>query len=282
MAEYSNIIYEIDDRVARIILNRAKKMNAMSVELCDEIEHALAAADKDPEVRVIVVSGAGGRAFSAGFDLDEEYADGAEKKKQGPVDEYKHILDTTFQFHYSPFKCSKPVIAMIDGYCLGGALDFITMCDVRYCSDNSRFGAVEVRYGLGIQMMSVPWIMGQRCRELIYTGDMFDAQEAYRLGLVSRVFPKEQLEEEVIRIAKRMSRVAMPTLIWHKRALNNTMIAAGFESALRYGSEANLIMSTSDSEFKRYDEIRVSEGLAAANQWLQSIFAPFEQEKKSV
>ncbi|WP_139482311.1 enoyl-CoA hydratase/isomerase family protein [Bradyrhizobium ivorense] len=82
------------------------------------------------------------------------------------------------------------------------------MCDIRYCSDDSRFGITATRFAAGALTLAMPWVIRQRCRELLYTGDMFDAQEAYRLGLVSRVFPKGQLEEEVIRIAKRMSRVA--------------------------------------------------------------------------
>ncbi|MDH2348664.1 enoyl-CoA hydratase/isomerase family protein [Bradyrhizobium sp. SSUT77] len=277
--EYTAIAYEVDDRVARITLNRPKKMNAISIRLRKEFHDALAVADDDPEVRVIVVNGAGGRAFSAGFDLNDEDAEvKAGGEKQRTVNDWKKIVDDSFDFLYSPFKCSKPVIAMVNGYCLGGAMDFISMCDLRYCSDDARFGAVEVRFGQPVMMMSIPWVMGQRCRELMYTGDLFDAQEAYRLGFVNRVYPKERLEEEVIRIAKRISRVAMPTLVWHKRALNNTMNAGGFDSALRYGAEAGLIMENSDSEFKRYAQIQLNEGTAAANQWVNSIFAPFEKK----
>ncbi|MGY4335148.1 hypothetical protein [Bradyrhizobium sp. LM2.9] len=112
----------------------------------------------------------------------------------------------------------------------------------------------------------------------MYTGDLFDADEAYRLGFVNRVFPKDRLEEEVIRIAKRISRVAMPTLVWHKRALNNTMNAGGFDSALRYGADAALIMENSDSEFKQYAQIQLSQGTAAANKWVNSIFEPYEKK----
>ncbi|WP_128948599.1 enoyl-CoA hydratase/isomerase family protein [Bradyrhizobium nanningense] len=277
--EYTAIVYEVDDRVARIILNRPKKMNAISIRLRKEFHDALVIADRDPEVRVIVVSGAGGRAFSAGFDLNDEDAEvRAGGEKQRTINDWKKIVDDSFDFLYSPFKCSKPVIAMVNGYCLGGAMDFISMCDLRYCSENARFGLVEVRFGQPALMMSIPWVMGQRCRELMYTGDMFDAQEAYRLGLMNRIFPKDQLEEEVIRIAKRISRVAMPTLVWHKRALNNTMNAGGFDSALRYGADAGLIMENSDSEFKAYAQIQLKEGTAAANQWVNSIFAPFEKK----
>ena len=200
---YSNITYEVDDRVARITLNRPKKMNALSIKLREEFQDAVANAENDSEVRVILVSAAGGRAFSAGFDV----SDGDSASEQRTVNEWKKLLDNAFKFHYTAFNCSKPVVGMIEGYCLGGALDFISMFDLRYCADDARFGAVEVRYGLGVQMLSLPWVIGQRCRELMYTGDTFDAQEAFRLGLVNRVFPKHELEREVVRIAKKWNEV---------------------------------------------------------------------------
>ncbi|QOZ36393.1 enoyl-CoA hydratase/isomerase family protein [Bradyrhizobium sp. CCBAU 53421] len=274
---YSTILYEADDRVARITLNRPNKMNALSLKLCDEFQDALTQAEHDPEVRVIVVTGAGGRAFSAGYDLDDpdnEVPFGEPRT----IEHFDRRNSKDFQFNYSPFKCPKPVIAMIEGYCLAGALEFATMCDLRYCSDDSRFAVTETRFAAGVNTLAMPWVIGQRCRELIYTGDMFNSQEAYRLGLVNRVFPKDRFEEEVVRIAKRISRVAMPTLVWNKKALNHALLAAGFDSALQYGAEANLIMENSHSEFKRFGELIRSEGLAAALEWRQSIFAPFESE----
>lgn len=273
---YSTILYDVDDRVGRITLNRPDKMNAISLKVCAEFEDALGIADRDPEVRVVVVTGAGGRAFAAGFDLnDEDYERGFADRT---LDDWKERQDRDFKFNCSPFNCSKPVIAMISGYCLGGALEFATMFDIRYCSDDARFAVTETRFAVGILTLAMPWVIGQRCRELIYTGDTFDAEEAYRLGLVSRVFPKDRLEEEVMRIAKRMSRVSMPTLKWNKRALNNTLRAAGFDSALRHGAEACLLMDNSESEFKRFHQILRSEGVKAAIKWQESLFGPFESE----
>ncbi|MGY4335147.1 enoyl-CoA hydratase/isomerase family protein [Bradyrhizobium sp. LM2.9] len=146
--DYTAIDYEVDDRVARITLNRPKKMNAISIRLRKEFHNALTAADGDPEVRVILISGAGGRAFSAGFDLNDEDAEvKAGGEKQRTVNDWKTIVDDCFEFLSSPFKCSKPVIAMVNGYCLGGAMDLTSMCDLRYCSDDAQFGAVEIRFG---------------------------------------------------------------------------------------------------------------------------------------
>lgn len=272
---YSTILYKVDDRVAWITLNRPHRMNALSLELGAEFQDALAAADADPDVRVIVVKGSGERAFSSGFDLDEDETGHGRQT----IDEWDRRLKQDVKFINSVFECSKPVIAMIKGYCLAGALEFVQMCDICYCSDDSRFGLVEIRMGSGSAMLAMmPHKMGQRCRELAYTGDMFDAQEACRLGLVNRVFPKDRLEEEVTRIAKRMSRVAMPTLVWTKKGFNNALLAAGLDSALKYCFSAFMNINQSESEFKHFRELQFSRGAKAAFDWRESIFAPFESE----
>ena len=128
-------------------------------------------------------------------------------------------MDSAYQFTRCVMDCSKPTIAVIDGYCLAGAMELAQMCDIRYCSDDARFGAIEARFSHGLATMIMPWIVGDHCRELIYTGDMFDAQEALRIGLVTRVYPKADLARETLKIAKRMSRVALSCLQWNKRAL---------------------------------------------------------------
>ncbi|MGV7219559.1 enoyl-CoA hydratase/isomerase family protein [Bradyrhizobium sp. UFLA05-112] len=272
---YSTILYETDDRVARITLNRPEKRNALSLQLCKEFRDAVQRADDDPEVRVVVVKGAGGKAFSAGYDFSDEDERGKTPQTLDELD-WRYKQDEKFQ--YSVWECSKPVIAQIDGYCLAGGMELAQMCDVRYCSDTTRFGAVEARFAAGIATLSLPWLIGQRCRELIYTGDMFYAEEALRLGLVSRVFPKDRLDEEVTRIAKRMSRVALAVLRRQKQALNNALKASGFDAAMRYGTEACKLISLSETEFKHFRVLQWTEGPSAAIKWRDSIFAPFESE----
>ena len=83
-------------------------------------------------------------------------------------------MDSAYQFTRCVMDCSKPTIAVIDGYCLAGAMELAQMCDIRYCSDDARFGAIEARFSHGLATMIMPWIVGNHCRELIYTGDMFD------------------------------------------------------------------------------------------------------------
>ncbi|MBV8837007.1 MAG: enoyl-CoA hydratase/isomerase family protein, partial [Alphaproteobacteria bacterium] len=230
---YQHLLYAVEDRVAKVVINRPDRHNALGKLTVDELIAALAAADADPEVRVVVITGAGGKAFSAGYDIKES----AEAPKR-TLAEWRARMQKDLKFTYAAWDCSKPVIAMIDGFCLAGALEFAQCCDLRYASEDSTFGVVETRFSNGIATMIMPWILGNRARELIYTGDRFGAREAHRLGLVDRVFPKQSLEAETMKIAKRMSRVALDCLKWNKRAINQTFETMGLRAAIQYGSEA--------------------------------------------
>ena len=191
--------------------------------------------------------------------------------------QWRERLAEDFAFTLSVWNCSKPVIAMIDGYCLAGALEFVQMCDIRYCSDDAQFGVVETRFSNGIATLIMPWVLGARCRELIYTGDKIGAEEAFRLGLVNRVFPKAKLRAETLKIAKRMGQVALACLQWNKRAINNTFETQGFHGAMRYGIEACSIMDASETpEYAQFDDIRRSQGLNAALRWRDEQFAKYE------
>jgi enoyl-CoA hydratase len=269
---YQFLLYDVTDRVATITLNRPERHNALSQPLVDEIMAAVAEADADPEVRVLIVTGAGGRAFSAGYDIK----DSAEQPKR-TLAQWRARMQKDIKFTYSVWDCSKPVIAAIDGFCYAGALEFAMCCDVRYCSDISTFAAVEARFSNGIATMIMPWLIGQRCRALLYTGDSFDAPEAFRLGLVDKVFPKATLHAEVTKIARRMSRVAADCLKWNKRSVNHAFETMGLRNAIMYGAEASAIMDALGSpEADQFDAIRRSEGLQAALKWRAEQFSPYE------
>jgi len=271
-SQYETILYETDERVAIISFNRPEQLNAFSLELCGEVMDAVKRADEDPEIRVLVVAGAGEKAFSAGYDIKDE-----DEAMKSSVADWWENLNQDFDFTFAPWNCSKPVIAMIDGYCLAGGLEFAQMCDVRYCSDVSSFGVVETRFSAGIVTLAMPWIIGPRCRELIYSGDTFGAEEAHRLGLVDRVFPKRELKAETVKRAKRMSQVAMACLQYNKRAINNTYESMGFNAAMRYGvAIATLSDSTATPEFAEFDRVRREKGFKAALQWRDSQFKKYE------
>ena len=269
---YNEIRYERDDRVAVITFNRPKQLNAFNLDLCAEVMDAIERADRDSSVRVLVVTGSGERAFSAGYDIKDE-----DEAMKTSVEDWWENLNQDFNFTFAPWNCSKPVIAMIDGYCLAGGLEFAQMCDVRYCSDASQFGVVETRFSAGIVTLAMPWIVGPRCRELIYSGDTFGAEEAFRLGLVDRVFKKETLRFEAMKRAKRMSQVALACLQHNKRAINHTYESMGFNSAMRYGvAIATLSDSTATPEFVEFDRVRRERGLKAALRWRDDQFKKYE------
>jgi enoyl-CoA hydratase/carnithine racemase len=269
---YETLICDAHDRVATITFNRAGQMNAFSKQLCSEVRDALRAADADAGVRVIVIRGAGTRAFSAGYDIVES----AKAPKRGLV-EWREKLEQDVAFTYAPWQCSKPVIAMIHGHCLGGGLEFAQMCDMRYASTSAKFGVVETRFAGGVATNIMPWILGARCRRLVYTGDVIGAQEALQLGLLDGVFTPDALEAETLKVAGRMSRVALEALQWNKRAINRTFEVMGFGPALQYGLEAcTMLDSTETEEGRTFNELRRNKGLGEALQWQKSLFSPYE------
>lgn len=278
--EYTTIQYEVDDRVAIITLDRPDRLNAMSYELCEEVSAAIARADADDTVKVLIITGAGGKAFSAGYDIKDDPNE-LELGQYGVADA-RVRLTHDLEYTYAPWRCSKPVIAMIDGYCLAGALEFVQMCDIRYASDDSRFAVIETRFGTGLATLAMPWILGARCRELIYTGDMIGASEAAQMGLINRVVPKAELRSQTIRLAKRMSLVPLQTLQWNKRAINHTFETMGFSAALQYGLEACAIMDgTASPEYIEFGQIARAQGLKAAIRWRDSRFAEFEDHDRT-
>ena len=262
---YETLTYAVDDRVARITFNRPERMNAFNLKLCGEIMAAIAEADADPQVRVLLVTG--------GYDIKETASGGPKRGEPG----WRERLGKDFKFCYSPWECSKPVIAVIDGFCLAGALEFAQMCDIRYCSDDSKFGVLETRFAAGIVTMIMPWILGPASRELVFTGDTIGAAEAERVGLVTRVYPKDKLHAETLRIAKRMSRVAIECLTWNKRAMNKTSEIMGLRSALDFGFESCVQLDNSIApEYRMFDSLRREKSLGEAIKWRDGQFAPYE------
>ncbi len=269
---YDLIELERDERVGIITLNQPKTLNAISLKMADEFKAALAELDADTGIRVIVVKGAGGRAFSSGYDIAEE-SEGAKYTAATWAERLNHDLEFTL----SVWNCKKPTLAAIEGYCLAGGMELAGMFDIRYCSDDAKFGVVDTRFSTGVATLILPWIVGPQCRELIYTGDIFNAERAEKIGFVTRVFPKETLSAEVIKIAKRMSMVAAECLVWNKRALNQTTEIMGLMSALKSGVNAATLLNSIDTpEFRQFDTIKREQGMKAALKWRAEQFKPYE------
>lgn len=237
---FENIIYKKEEGIAWIIINRPEIRNALNRATRLEMARALEDAEEDAGVKVVVLGGAGGKAFISGSDLNE-------LSKFSPL-EMERFSATLGQRFYTRFEeCAKPVIAMIDGLCLGGGLELAMACDIRLASDASRFGQPEMFLGLmpgsgGTQRLARLVGLG-RAKELIFTGEMIDATEAFRIGLVNRIYAKDALEKEVRVLASRIIRHSALAVKWAKKAINMGL-EAGQNVGLAYEALAMALLFT--------------------------------------
>jgi enoyl-CoA hydratase len=247
----------------RIVLDRPAKLNALSGPLIAELLAALDAAVADPAVRVIVLEGAG-RAFSSGYDLGEEVEGGVD----GPV-QWRALLAADVAATLRILDCPKPVIAQVHGYALAGGLEIAMACDLIVAAEGARLGEPEIRYGSAPVTLLMPYLIGQKkTRELLLTGDLIDAVEAERIGLVNRVVPAERLAAEVDALADRLARTPPEVMSLTKLMLNRAMDAAGFRAAVEAGLDLGAIINAADTpEQREWDEIVRRDGLKAALAW---------------
>jgi enoyl-CoA hydratase len=259
--------------VRRLTLNRSDVLNALNTALVDDLSAALSRAANDDRARVLVIRGAG-RAFCAGYDLKEEAAHLAQ---HGPLDvaAWRDDLADSVGKMLELFDHPKPVIAEVQGYCLGGGCDLMMMCDLAVAADDALFGEPEIRFGSGVVTMVMPWLIGaRRAKELLLTGaDRVTAEEAARLGLVNRVVPRARLEEETLALARRVATMDPIALSLTKKSINRSMEIAGFREALSANVELDAIIEAAETpERREFNQIREELGLKAALAWRDERF----------
>src|SRR5207248_3911283 len=175
---------------------------------------AIARAGEDDEVKVAVLTGAG-RAFSAGFDLSEE----AESKVEG-AERWRRILADDVELTLELWALPKPTIAAVRGWCLAGGCEMAMACDLIVAADDARFGEPEIRYGSGPVTLLMPFILGQKkTNELLFTGDVIDAEAAERAGMINRVVADEDVDAEVEALVRKIAPTPLPVLRLTKIAL---------------------------------------------------------------
>ena len=194
---YEALQYEVRDHVARITIDREERRNALSWAVVRELRHALAAAKADDEVRVVVLTGAGTKAFCAGADL-EGMADGA------GFTELHDGRGELAGFFRDLYDLGKPTIARVRGFALAGGFGVALACDLVVAADDAVFGTPEINLGLWPHMITVPLLRSmtpKRALELMLTGRRVDAHEAERIGFVTRVVPVDELDATVDELA---------------------------------------------------------------------------------
>jgi enoyl-CoA hydratase/carnithine racemase len=265
------VLYEVDEQVSVITLNRPEKLNAISAELQHQLLDAFTRADADPATSVVLLR-AEGRSFCAGYDISAK-DQGTDDWRSDPTKAHQH-LGPQLEFEMTPWAMKKPVIASVQGHVLGGGCELVMLCDLTIAADNATFGEPEVRFSSVGPALVMPMIIGyKKARELLYFGDTIDAQTALQLGMVNRVVPLAELREASLRYAKRLCLISPEALYATKRAVNRGADAAGFRTAIHAGLDVVGPLYATKTEFgAKFREIVASEGVAAAVRWRAAQF----------
>ena len=258
--DYQKIIVDLPaEGVKRITLNRPEKRNPLSNELRTELFHALESGDQDPDIRVMIIRGAGS-CFSAGYDLQSDVSKDQPFYTAGGLANWpRHVVEGFFKI----WDLAKPVIAQVHGYCLAGGTELATACDLVYVAEDAKIGYPVVRSISPPDNQFYPWIVGlRRSMEMMLTGDHISGIEAAESGFANRAFPEAELEAEVLRIAERVAMTPTDIQQINKRAVHRQMDAMGIRAGIRAGTEMQQLATFTASTQAHLKEIR--ESLTAA------------------
>ena len=234
------IIYEADDRVATITLNRPEKLNAITPTLQRELLDALHRAAGDDGIHVAVVRGAG-RAFCAGYDVTS----GAMAAGGVPADRAQ--LEAIVRGWLEIWDLPLPVIAQVHGACLAGGTQLAAICDITFVADDARIGTPQLPLGAGYVAPFWAWFVGpKKAKEVFFpTGEVLTAADVVAMGLFNRVVPAADLDEVVRDYARSVARTPKDLLALQKLAINRTQEGQGFRQALLQGAEIDAIAHAS-------------------------------------
>jgi enoyl-CoA hydratase len=272
---YETILYETRGPVALITLNRPARRNAMNAAMLSELAVALDGAEADAAVRAIVLTGAG-PGFCAGFDLQEQ----AERRPSG-VAQWRPLLRRDFEVIMRFWHSPKPTIAAVRGPCLAGGCELAVACDITVAAEDAVFGEPELRFGAGIVVMLLPWLVGpKRAKQLILGGDdTLPARRAEAIGLVNEVVAVGEEVPRALALAGDLAAIDVMALRETKRAINRTYEIMGMGEALEAALDIDLqIEGEGTADKRQFLEIARRDGLHAAIAWRDARFAAAKNE----
>lgn len=233
----AHVNYEKDGRIGRITLNRPEVMNAISLEMPGQIAAAVAEADTDPEVHVIVLAGVG-EAFCAGYDL-KAFAEasgtnpGVQEMPWDPIKDYQFMWANTQDF-MSLFRAMKPVVCKVHGFAVAGGSDIALCADLTVMAEDAQIGYMPARvWGSPTTQMWVYRLGMEKAKRMLLTGDKITGREAADMGLVLKAVPADQLDDEVESLAARMATVPINQLAMQKMVINQAIEAMGLNETQR-------------------------------------------------
>jgi enoyl-CoA hydratase len=235
------ILWEKDATDAFVVLtmNRPEKMNAMNQALGDALEAAIERAVADPEIRAVILTGAG-RAFCVGFDLaGEDFELDAER--------WREDIGANMRRMKLLREAPIPVIAAVNGFALAGGLELMMCCDMTIAAEDAKLGEPEVRHVSAPPTLMLPWTVPMpHARYLMYTGDLIDGREAERIHLVNKAVASDHLMPEAKRLARKCARMPGAAIKFAKASLNHYQETAGLPSSWSYNRETTAILHASE------------------------------------
>ncbi|MCA8868021.1 MAG: crotonase/enoyl-CoA hydratase family protein [Rhodobacteraceae bacterium] len=233
----AKVIFEKTGRIGRIILNRPDVMNAIDDEVPSLLAAAVAEADADPDIHLMVLSGAG-KAFCAGYDLTY-YAEGngagnvTQDMPWDPIKDYKFMWKNTNHF-MSLWRALKPVICKVQGYAVAGGSDIALCADLTIMATDAEIGYMPARvWGCPTTAMWVYRLGAEKAKRMLFTGDRINGQEAADIGLILKAVPPERLDDEVEKLAERMASVPINQLVMQKMVINQAIESTGLMNTQR-------------------------------------------------
>jgi enoyl-CoA hydratase/carnithine racemase len=274
--KFSTISWSADGPVLLLTLNRPEQMNAISEELEEELHGALRRAAGDDSVRAIVLTGAG-NAFSAGYDLGEDEAASNGKPRTRDVLKRWWDIDTeTPSKHLALMHLPKPIIAAVNGWCLGGGMWYALCADITIASDRAVFGQPEVREIQNSTFLLAALAGWKHAHRYALTGDHFDAKEAERIGIVNEVVPHEELMGKAMALARRIAQLPPDSVRMNKMITTLGLEAMGLRAAMETAGLISVIIhaSTDSADLDELNRIRATEGLRASLKYRDTPFLP--------
>ena len=267
---YENVIYDKSGHIATITMNRPDKLNALSIGLIDDIVAAAEEAEADKEVRVVILKAAG-RAFSAGYDITPGQDN---DKDEDLYDRLLRFRKTNLQWG-KLWNLAKPIVVQVHGYCLAGATDLATSCDIIIAAEDAVFGLPDVRGIESVENHMWTYLVGpQWAKRMMLTGDPIDGKTAERIGLVLKAVPADKLEEEVLTLAGRIANIPLELLAPHKSLINKVMGLMGHAVAQQLAFDTVAITHHSDAR-RKFNELAEKEGLRSALQHRDGPFGDY-------
>ena len=271
---YQHVIYETEGAIARVTMNRPNKLNALNLTLQREIVAAMHEAEDDPAVRVVLLRG-NGRAFSAGYDVTPDDPTEAQHRRTDNIREDIQRLRGVAVRWGEIWNLSKPVIAVVHGYCLAGGTDLAQHCDIIIAADNAVLGFPPVRaMGSPPTHMWVYNVGPQWAKYLLLTGDSVDGQTAERLGLVWRAVPAAELDNAATDLAEKIARTSWELLAANKGIVNRAieLMGRGLLQQLAAENDAVAHRAPAVQEFNRMTD---EQGFKAALEWRDRPFQDY-------